>query len=100
MLLATTTPILDDRAAKARAGRDYELLGARIEQYNEIAEKVVRELHVPLNDLFKAVTHPQAPLTTEALIGSDGVHLTPPGQNLLGKKVAEFINQELRQLAE
>ncbi|MCA9086993.1 MAG: SGNH/GDSL hydrolase family protein, partial [Planctomycetaceae bacterium] len=41
VIFATTTPILDDRAAAARQGRDYELLGASVQQYNTIARKVM-----------------------------------------------------------
>jgi lysophospholipase L1-like esterase len=99
VFFATTTPILDDRATKARQGREYVLSEASIKEYNGIAKRVMRELKVPTNDLFQSASDPEAPLTTETLIGSDGVHLTPTGQDRLGKKVAEFINQELMQHA-
>ncbi|MDA0284034.1 MAG: GDSL-type esterase/lipase family protein [Planctomycetota bacterium] len=95
VIFATTTPVLDDRAAKTRQGRDYELLGASIEQYNAIARKVMKELKVPINDLHKALSSPAAPHTTENLIGSDGVHLTTPARELLSKQVAAFVCQHL-----
>ncbi len=95
VIFATTTPILDDRAAQARQGRNYELLGSSVEQYNTIAKKVMRDLKVPINDLSAVLSKPEAPQTKETLIGKDGVHLTPASQELLGKKVATFINQEL-----
>lgn len=91
VLFATTTPILDDRAAAARKGRDYELLGGSVAQYNAIARKVMKELKVPVNDLHAAISRPGSPVTTEALIGSDGVHLTAPGRELAGKQVATFV---------
>lgn len=95
VIFATTTPILDDRAAAARQGRDYELLGASVQQYNAIARKVMAELKVPVNDLHGAVADPEAPQTTEALIGKDGVHLTAPARELLGKQVARAVSSHL-----
>jgi lysophospholipase L1-like esterase len=95
VVFGTTTPILDDRAAVIRKGRNYELLGASVEQYNAIARKVMQELKVPINDLNKALIRPAAPLTTDKLIGSDGVHLTPAARELLGKQVAMFVSQQL-----
>jgi len=91
VLFATTTPILDDRAAAARKGRDYELLGRSVEQYNAIAGRVMEELKVPVNDLHAALSKPDYPLRAETLIGNDGVHLTPPARELLGKQVATFV---------
>jgi lysophospholipase L1-like esterase len=97
VLFATTTPILDDRAATARKGRDYELLGSSVERYNAIARKVMEELNVPVNDLHAAMSKPDRPLTTEQLIGADGVHLTTPARELLGKRIAVFIGEHLPQ---
>lgn len=95
VVFATTTPILDDRAARARQGRDYELLGSSVEKYNAIAKKVMQDLKVPINDLSAILSQPKSPLKTEALIGKDGVHLTPKARELLGKKVAAFLHREL-----
>jgi lysophospholipase L1-like esterase len=95
VIFGTTTPILDERAAAARQGRDYALLGSSIEQYNAIARKIMAELKVPVNDLHAVISKPAPPLTPEKLIGNDGVHLTPPGQELLGKAAAEFIGKYL-----
>ena len=83
VIFATSTPIIDDRAAKVRAERDYELLNESIEQYNAIAEKVMKELNVPVNDLNAKLNDPKAPETTATLIVADGVHLTPAGQQIL-----------------
>ena len=97
VLFATTTPILDDRAAAARKGRDYELLGSSVEQYNAIAKKVMKELSVPVNDLHAAMSKPERPHTTETLIGPDGVHLTTPARELLGNRIAAFVGERLQQ---
>ena len=95
VIFATTTPILDERAAAARQGRDYELLQASIEQYNAIARKVMTELNVPINDLHAALFDPEEPHTTQSLIGSDGVHLTATGRELAGKQVAAAVQKVL-----
>ena len=95
VIFATTTPILDDRAAAARQGRDYELLGASVQQYNTIARKVMAELKVPVNDLYGALSTPASPETTEMLIGKDGVHLTAPARELLGRQVARAVSSQL-----
>ncbi|QDU94266.1 SGNH/GDSL hydrolase family protein [Lignipirellula cremea] len=90
VLFATTTPIVDEWAAKARVGRDYALLEASVEQYNAIAERVMKELKVPVNDLH-ALTVKDAP----KLINSDGVHMNAEGQKLIGQAVADFIEKHL-----
>jgi lysophospholipase L1-like esterase len=95
VLFATTTPILDERAAAARKGRDYELLGSSVERYNVIARTVMEELNVPIDDLHTALSMPTGSLTTEGLIGEDGVHLTAPARELVGKQVANFIGERL-----
>ena len=95
VLFATTTPILDDRAAKTRSERDYELLNRSIEQYNAIALKVMRELKVPVNDLHTTISKPKSPETIETLIVNDGVHLSPTGRELLGEQVASFVRSYL-----
>jgi lysophospholipase L1-like esterase len=96
VIFATSTPIFDDRAAKVRAGRDYELLNASIEQYNEIARKVMVDLKVPVNDLNGTLNSPKSAETTKTLIVADGVHLTSAGQQLLGQKVAHMIEKHLK----
>ena len=95
VLFATTTPILDERAAQARRDRDYELLGASVDQYNVIAKKVMQDLKVPVNDLHSVLSNPAKPLKTEDLILSDGVHLAPEARELLGETVAAFIATHL-----
>ena len=95
VLFATTTPILNNRAASARRGRDYVLLGESVTQYNEIAVEVMRDLDVPINDLHTTLSKPQAPQTTDTLIGNDGVHLTPEGRGLLAEQVTAFVTRHL-----
>lgn len=90
VLLATSTPIVDERAAEARRERDYELLDASIDQYNAIVRKVAKELKIPVDDL-NAVLSKEA----ETLIGKDGVHPTRAGYEKLGHRVATFVGERL-----
>lgn len=96
VLFATTTPILDDRAAAKRKGRDYVLTGEAVWKYNTLARKVMTELNVPINDLHRIVTYPPKPHKFKSLIGDDGVHLTQSAKELLGKAVAKFIQRHLK----
>ena len=97
VVFATTTPILDDRAAAAREGREYELLESSVEQYNAIAKKVMAELKVPVNDLHAALAKPSPPHSVKTLLGIDGVHLTNDGKTILGQQVAQFLGEVLSQ---
>ena len=95
VLFATTTPILNDRAAAARKGRDYVLLGESVVDYNRTALGTMRDLDVAVDDLHAALSDTDQPETIESLIGPDGVHLTEKGRHLLGKQVAAFIDHVL-----
>jgi lysophospholipase L1-like esterase len=88
IIFALTTPLVDDRAAKVRVDRDYELLDASTEQYNEIARRVMKELDVPVNDLRAALGDRDEQLK---LIVDDGVHFKPEGSKKLGQAVAAFV---------
>jgi lysophospholipase L1-like esterase len=92
VLFAITTPLIDDRAAKQRTKADYELLDASAQQYNQIALKVMNELHVPVNDLRSALGGPD---DWSQLMRDDGVHFTPEGSEKLGQAVAKFVSQHL-----
>ena len=72
---------------------NYRLLAASIERYNGIAMKVMRELEVPINDLHAALADGKQPV--KSLIGNDGVHLVPAGQQVAAARVAAFIKQHL-----
>lgn len=92
VLFGTTTPILDERAAKGRAKADYELLEASVEKYNGIARKVMQDVKVPVNDLHGLFADPDR---RQKLISGDGVHFTTEGREVLGKAVAGFIQKHL-----
>lgn len=90
VLFATTTPILDQRAAATRSKADYALLEASIEQYNAIAVRVMQELQVPVNDLH--AVFPDAASRGEAL-GADGVHFTDAGKSGLAEAVTAAVRR-------
>jgi lysophospholipase L1-like esterase len=92
VVFATTTPILDERAAAARSQADYVLLEASVEQYNALAVKVMQELQVPIDDLH--AVFPDA-ASRSAALGADGVHFTGAGQLGLGKAIAAAIARHL-----
>jgi lysophospholipase L1-like esterase len=92
VLFATTTPILDERAAKSRAKAEYELLDASATEYNAIARKVMKELNVPVNDL-RAVMPDAA--TRGKFISADGIHFTQEGREKLAAAVADAVSRHL-----
>ncbi len=97
VLFATSTPIVDERAAKARSKVGYELLEASNEHYNRIACKAMQEHRVPVNDLHAIL--PDA-ASRARLMAGDGVHFVPEGSRLLGKAVAAMIAENLPAAAE
>ena len=92
VIFATTTPILDDRAAQKRSTTSYELLDASTIEYNRIAKRVMHELNVPVNDLRVACGEGAE---RGQLMSDDGVHFTAEGRTRLGQAVAEFIAHHL-----
>lgn len=92
VLFATTTPIIDDRAAKGRTNATYELVDASIVQYNDIALRVMKELNVPVDDLRAVVGEGE---TRGKLMSADGVHFGTEGRTALGNAVAEFVTKHL-----
>jgi len=92
VIFATTTPIMDDRAAAGRKKADYELLDASTLEYNRIALRVMKELNVPIDDLRALCGDSE---TRGKLMTDDGVHFTTEGRARLGQAVAEFVSQQL-----
>lgn len=92
VIFATTTPIIDDRAAKQREKASYQLLDASTVEYNRIALKVMKDLNVPVNDLRAVVGEGDE---RGKLMTSDGVHFTPEGRTKLADAVAEFLRKQI-----
>jgi hypothetical protein len=80
VVFASTTPVLDSRVE------------ADVERYNDTAQGVMRAAGVPVHDVHWVVTHEGR----EAMIGPDGTHLSPAGNERLAEAVADCV---LRQIA-
>jgi lysophospholipase L1-like esterase/dienelactone hydrolase len=89
LVFANTTPILDDRHAKRRAG--FDRLEADVQRYNAVALRVMREAGVPVHDLHRVVEEGG----TEKLLGPDGTHYTPAGYERLADAVADCLLRQL-----
>jgi len=95
VIFATTTPVIDSRAAAHRQKASYQLLQGSVVQYNQLAREVMDELKAPVNDLHTAVLKPAKPHTMQSLLGADGIHLTAAAKELLGKQVADTVRKHL-----
>jgi lysophospholipase L1-like esterase len=92
VIWATTTPVIFERAHAAHApSNDFDRFDEYVVSYNIAATQVCKRLGVPVNDLYSAV----ATAGKEQLLGEDGVHFTPAGQQLLGQAVAAKIREVL-----
>ncbi len=89
IVFADTTPILDDRHARRRAG--FDRFEADVRRYNQTAAAVMRELGVPVDDLH-GVVEQGGP---EKLLGNDGTHYTPAGYARLAEAVADCVTRQL-----
>jgi lysophospholipase L1-like esterase len=85
LVFANTTPILDDRHAKR--GADFDRFEADVERYNAVAERVMKELDVPVDDLHWVVEENG----TEKMLGGDGTHYGREGYERLAEAVADSV---------
>jgi lysophospholipase L1-like esterase/dienelactone hydrolase len=90
VVFAATTPILDDRHAGRKA--DFDRFDKDVKAYNERAVKVMLELGVPVDDLYRIV-HDGGPAT---MLGKDGTHYTPAGYDRLADAVADSVLRQLK----
>lgn len=94
VIFATTTPIIDDRAAAKREQATYQLLDASVVEYNAIATRVMQELKVPVNDLRAVIGEGEE---RGKLMSDDGVHFTAAGTKKLAAAVAAAMDEQLGQ---
>ncbi len=83
LVWASSTPIPDLPEKKWTA--------SSIVERNAVAAEVMKENSVAVNDLFSAIT----PLVDE-LQNPNDCHYQEPGNQFLGKRVAEFLDQQLK----
>lgn len=92
VIFANTTPILDERHAKRKA--DFDRLDADVKAFNVAAENALLPLGIPVNDLYRIVTDGDP----AKMLGADGTHYTPTGNERLADAVADSIKRQLLQL--
>jgi lysophospholipase L1-like esterase/dienelactone hydrolase len=92
IIFASTTPIDDERHA-ARKG-DFDRFDRDVKTYNERAVKVMLELGIPVDDLYRIVQD-GGPAT---LLDKDGTHYTAAGKERLADAVTDCIKRQLRLL--
>ncbi len=89
VILATSTPVMDDLANAAHAEeQDFSRYNEDVVKYNEKARKVVTRLGVPVNDLYEFVISGEP----SRVMKEDGIHFNEFGNQLLGEQVANAIN--------
>jgi lysophospholipase L1-like esterase/dienelactone hydrolase len=92
LVFATTTPIIDDRHAGRKS--DFDRFDKDVRAYNERAVKVMSELGVPCDDLYRIVQD-GGPAT---MLGKDGTHYTAAGYDRLADAVADCVRRQLKLL--
>jgi lysophospholipase L1-like esterase len=90
IVFATTTPIIDDRHAARKA--DSDRFDKDVKAYNERAVKVLLELGVPVNDLYRIVQDGGP----AEMLGKDGTHYTPAGNERLASAVTDCVKRQLK----
>lgn len=89
IIFATTTPIIDDRHARRKAG--FDRFEADVQKYNVAAASVMKRTGVPVTDLHKLVEDGGK----EKLLLADGTHYTQEGYEMLAGVVADNILRAL-----
>ncbi|MBA4064120.1 MAG: hypothetical protein C0501_10485 [Isosphaera sp.] len=90
VVFASTTPILDDRHAGRKA--DFDRFDKDVQAYNAAAVKVMADLGVPVDDLNRIVRDGGP----GELLGKDGTHYTPAGNERLADAVTDVVRRQLR----
>ncbi len=90
VMFATTTPILDDRHAGRKA--DFDRFDKDVKAYNERAVKMMLELGVPVDDLYRVVQDGGP----AELLGKDGTHYTLAGYERLADAVTDCVKRQLK----
>jgi lysophospholipase L1-like esterase/dienelactone hydrolase len=90
VVFATTTPIIDDRHAARKA--DFDRFDKDVKACNERAVKVMLELGVPVDDLYRIVQDGGP----AEMLGKDGTHYTPAGNERLADAVTDCVRRQLK----
>lgn len=88
IIWATTTPVNEKVHSEVKG---FERMEADVDRYNETALKVVREMDIPVNDLFSFVMAKGR----DEMLRPDGVHFRPEAYEEIGKEVASVIGKAI-----
>jgi dienelactone hydrolase/lysophospholipase L1-like esterase len=89
LVLADTTPILDERHARRGAG--FDRTEADVRRYNAAAIAIMRAQGVPVHDLHQVVEQGGP----EMMLGPDGTHYTAAGSDRLAEAVADCVLRQV-----
>ncbi|HEV3384945.1 MAG TPA: alpha/beta hydrolase family protein [Gemmata sp.] len=92
LIFASTTPIHDERHAARKS--DFDRFDADVKAFNEHAEKLMLELDIPIDDLYRIVQDGGP----ARLLTADGTHYTSAGSELLADAVADCIKRQIKLL--
>lgn len=84
LIWARTTPVVDGQCVLTKA---FDRFNADVNAYNAVADRVMREAGIAVNDLHGAVDA----VGRERCLSPDGVHMTEFSTQLLADKVTQAI---------
>lgn len=88
LIWGRTTPVLDGQPAPTK---DFDRYNADIDAYNRVADRVMAEYGVVLDDLPGAVLA----VGIATCLSGDGVHMTAEGNRVLARQVAKTVRRRL-----
>lgn len=92
IIWATTTPVIEELAFKnIEKNIIYAISNKYVVQYNDIAKDVMKQLSIPVNDLYAMVLEGDR----KTIMQDDGVQFTEYGNELLAEQVTQYIEQFL-----
>ena len=89
LVFASTTPIHDQRHASRKG--TFDRFEADVRRYNDTATRVMLDAGVPVHDLHWVVEQGGV----ETMLGNDGTHYTPAGNERLAEAVADCVLRQL-----
>lgn len=92
LVFALSTPLIDERSKGYWKTRSYQLFNASVMDYNVIAQRVMKELDVPVNDLPAALGDAKE---SARLHDSGGIHFTEEGSKKLAAAVVAAVIKDL-----
>lgn len=92
LVFALSTPLIDERSKGYWKTRSYQLFNASVMEYNVIAQRVMEELDVSVNDLPAALGDAKE---SARLHDGGGIHFTDEGSRKLAAAVAAVVIKHL-----